>query len=66
MAIIPWRGSWKEVSEGLRRLQDHVSSYERRFREVERDDIADDLETCIQLLSGAQAVATECYLKGLD
>jgi len=34
------------MSEGLRRVQDHVPSYERRFREVERDDIADNLETC--------------------
>ena len=51
--------SWKEASEDLRGLQDRISSHQGRFRDAGRNDTAEDLEKCIQLLHGAQMVAME-------
>jgi hypothetical protein len=55
----PGNASWKEVSENLRGLQDRISSHQGRFRDAGRNDTAEDLEKCIQLLHGAQMVAMD-------
>src|SRR5260370_23701198 len=55
----PGNPSWEEVSENLRGLQDRISSHQGRFRDTGRNDTAEDLEKCIQLLHGAQITAME-------
>jgi len=55
----PGNASWKEVSENLRGLQDRITSHQGRFRDAGRNDTAEDLEKCIQLLYGAQMVAMD-------
>ena len=52
---------WIEVSADLRNLQYRLSVYKSRFSEAGRQDIAEDLKSCIQLLIGAQIAATELH-----
>ena len=55
----PWKASWKEVSEDLHSLAHLISLYQRRFKDAGRNDAAQDLERCINLLVCAKVVAEE-------